>query len=73
VYELAVAEIRREDGEQIDGQDGEDILESGNPVVTSTDNFLKILYQLQSNEHDALGGYSFDGDKELIFEIGGRS
>ncbi len=76
VYELAVEDIRQEFG----GQDGPNILENDNPVLTSTDDFLgastgndafvKILYDLQSNTNDALDGYSFDGDKELIFALG---
>jgi len=76
VYELAVNEIQPVYGEQI----GDNILEDDKPIInsregfleapTSSDEFLRLIYDLQSNQNDALAGYSFDGDKELIFAFG---
>ena len=76
VYELAVSEIQPAYGEQV----GDNVLEDDKPIInsrdgfleapTSSDEFLRLIYDLQSNENDALDGYSFDGDKELIFALG---
>ncbi|MGI9273768.1 MAG: hypothetical protein ACR2PT_02780, partial [Endozoicomonas sp.] len=66
VYDLAVDEIRREDADNKQ----QDVLKDNKPVLTSSDRFLKLLYQLQTNTNDPLEAYSYKDEKELVFALG---
>ena len=66
IYDLMVDEIRREDADD----NSQDVLKDDKPVLTSSDAFLKILYDLQTNANDPLEAYSYDGDRELVFALG---
>ena len=66
IYDLMVDEIRREDTDD----NSQDVLKDDKPVLTSSDAFLKILYDLQTNANDPLEAYSYNGDRELVFALG---
>ncbi len=67
LYQLDINAIERE-------QNGitTDIQNETTPVIGSTDDLLRVLYDLQGSNKKMPGGFSFTGDKkdELIFAIG---
>ncbi|WP_156312633.1 hypothetical protein, partial [Marinagarivorans algicola] len=67
LYQLDINAIERE-------QDGivQELQDSAAPMINSTDDLLRVLYDLQGSNKKMPGGFSFTGDKkdELIFAIG---
>ncbi len=67
IYDLEVKHINRtrNDGTVVD------IKVSPTPVVSSTDSTLDLLLDLTVSDIPALEAYSYEGSRELVFNIGG--
>jgi len=66
LYDLNVNGIRRETSEGLDV----DVLVKKNPVITSSDSFVKLLYELLASNFEKLGGWDAKNDRELVFALG---
>jgi hypothetical protein len=68
VYDLAMEEIRRTDA---DGT-AQDILNVQYPSLDFSDLQLELFYALNDPDYAPLTPYSYEGDRELIFSLGGQ-
>ncbi|MCP5078410.1 MAG: hypothetical protein GY951_10195 [Psychromonas sp.] len=72
LYDFNLQEIQVTDAQNAT----EDILSLENPVISSSDQLIEFIYDIATdgtnNDIDPLQSWSYDGDKELIFEIGGQ-
>ncbi|WP_157619272.1 hypothetical protein [Psychromonas aquimarina] len=74
LYDLNMQEIRVTDAQN----NVEDILSVDNPVISSSDQLIDFIYDIATDgstagdDKDPLQAWSYNGDKELVFDIGGQ-
>jgi hypothetical protein len=68
VYDLAMEEIRRTD----ENGNTQDILNVQYPSLDFSDLQLELFYALNDPDYAPLTPYSYEGDRELVFSLGGQ-
>jgi hypothetical protein len=67
LYDLSIDKINRYEK---DATDGEDILKATQPIITSSDDLIEILYNLDISKYTPVDYFNTGEEKELIFAIG---
>lgn len=65
IYDLTINTIER-----VEGGTATDIIQAQQPVISSGDDLLNLLYDLSGPEFDPLAYLNINDEKELIFQIG---
>ncbi|WP_236205924.1 COG1470 family protein [Pseudomonas tohonis] len=66
LYDLNVESIRRQTYQNVEV----DVLSKENPVITSSDNYVKILYDLLQSNLEQLGTWETERGRELVLAFG---